>query len=259
MLNHRGAAHDSSNSAAIQVGKNQRFDHRTRGTGLYRAELECGLGRLETIDKSLPVQGGEAGYRAGSRLLTGTAERNTRGGRHCVGIAERRTLLSYSRAFYYLTFRVIERKAVFKSTRAREKFLEYLASANTTMRWCMRIYFIFGAKESHLVRRASDQNLPGLKQLADRLSIRDISAELENALPVQLQLTRDIKQYLFQKHTRMRLKCTFPGDVKNLTIGGLVCENEKGRERHNGIAGVGIERSAGRRSQRCRRGRCAEN
>ena len=74
------------------------------------------------------------------------------------------------------------------------------------MRWCMRTYFIFGAKESHLVGRASDQNLPGLKQLADRLSIHDISAELENALPVQLQLTRDIKQYLFQKHTRMRLK-----------------------------------------------------
>jgi len=57
--------------------------------------------------------------------------------------------ISYSRAFYYLTFRVNERKAVFKSTRARETFLEYLASTHTTMRWCMRTYFIFGAKESH--------------------------------------------------------------------------------------------------------------
>jgi hypothetical protein len=114
--------------------------------------------------------------------------------------------ISYSRAFYYLTFRVNERKTVFKSTRAREKFLEYLASANTAMRWCMRTYFIFGAKESHLVGRASDQNFPGLKQLADRLSLHDISTELEHALPVQLQLTRDIKQYLFQKHTRTRLK-----------------------------------------------------
>ena len=54
--------------------------------------------------------------------------------------------------------------------------------------------------------RASNQNLPGLKQLAGRLSIHDISAEPENAPPGQLQRTRDIKRNIFQKHTRMNLK-----------------------------------------------------
>jgi hypothetical protein len=70
----------------------------------------------------------------------------------------------------------------------------------------MRTDFTFFAKESYLVRRALGQNLPGLKQLADRLSIHEISAELEHDLPGQLLLTRDIKQYLSQKHTRMYLK-----------------------------------------------------
>jgi hypothetical protein len=65
---------------------------------------------------------------------------------------------------------------------------------------------IFGAEESNLMGRAPNQNLPGLKQLAGRLSIHDISAEPENAPPGQLQRTRDLKRNFFQKHTRMNLK-----------------------------------------------------
>jgi hypothetical protein len=70
----------------------------------------------------------------------------------------------------------------------------------------MRTDFTFFGKESYLVGRALGQNLPGLKQLADRLRVHDISAELEHTLPRQLLLTRDIKKYLFQKHARMKLK-----------------------------------------------------
>jgi len=66
--------------------------------------------------------------------------------------------------------------------------------------------FISFVKESYLVGRAPDQNLPALKQLADRLSIPDICAEVEHAFTGQPQLARGIELYLCQKYTRMKLK-----------------------------------------------------
>lgn len=62
-------------------------------------------------------------------------------------------------AFYHVTARGNERKAIFKSKRDREKFLEYLESANERYHAVIHAYCLMG-NHYHLLLQTPVGNLP---------------------------------------------------------------------------------------------------
>ena len=66
--------------------------------------------------------------------------------------------------------------------------------------------FIDFIKEKYLLGKEPDNNLPALKELSERASMRDIFNEVESEVNEELSLTRDIKLYLCRRYTRERLK-----------------------------------------------------
>lgn len=66
--------------------------------------------------------------------------------------------------------------------------------------------FISFIKKNYLSRRKPDKDLPALKQLEDRVSVKTICAEVEAAFSGQKRLARSIQIYLCQKYARRKLK-----------------------------------------------------
>ena len=66
--------------------------------------------------------------------------------------------------------------------------------------------FIDFIKENYLLDKEPDNNLPALKELSDRVSMRDIFHEVEFEVNKEELLKRDIKLYLCRRYTRERLK-----------------------------------------------------
>jgi REP element-mobilizing transposase RayT len=66
--------------------------------------------------------------------------------------------------------------------------------------------FIDFIKEKYLLSKEPDNNLPALKELSERVSMRDIFEEVESEASEEQSLTRDIKLYLCRRYTRERLK-----------------------------------------------------
>lgn len=66
--------------------------------------------------------------------------------------------------------------------------------------------FISFIKKNYLSRRKPDKDLPALKQLEDRVSVKTICVEVEAAFSGQKRLARSIQIYLFQKYARRKLK-----------------------------------------------------
>jgi REP element-mobilizing transposase RayT len=142
--------------------------------------------------------------------------------------------ITYPGAFYHVTSRGNERKAVFKSKRDREKFLEYLESA--TQRYDARIHaycmmdthyhllletpsgnlsqimrHINGAyttyfRDNFLSAKKLDKELPALKEFAKKTSMREIFKEVELVFTDDKVLSRNVKMYLCQRYTGKKLK-----------------------------------------------------
>ena len=75
--------------------------------------------------------------------------------------------ITYPGAFYHVTSRGNERKAVFKSERGREKFLEYLESA--TQRYDVRIHaYCMMDTHYHLLLETPSGNLPQIMRHSKR-------------------------------------------------------------------------------------------
>lgn len=66
--------------------------------------------------------------------------------------------------------------------------------------------FISFIKKNYLSRRKPDKDLPALKQLEDRVSVKTICVEVEAAFSGQKRLARSIQIYLCQKYARRKLK-----------------------------------------------------
>jgi hypothetical protein len=66
--------------------------------------------------------------------------------------------------------------------------------------------FICFVKATYLSHRKPDKNLPALKQLAERVSIQAICAEVEAAFAGHARFNRSIQMYLCQKYARMKLE-----------------------------------------------------
>jgi len=87
--------------------------------------------------------------------------------------------IAYPGAFYHVTSRGNERKAVFKSKRDRENFL---------------------------ANQKSDKDLPALRELTSSLSMQDIFCEVEAVFGKDSVLAKNMKMYLCRHHTAEKLK-----------------------------------------------------
>ena len=67
--------------------------------------------------------------------------------------------INYPGAFYHVTSRGNERKAVFKSNRDREKFLEYLETATLRYDAVVHVYILMD-NHYHLLLETPSGNLP---------------------------------------------------------------------------------------------------
>jgi REP element-mobilizing transposase RayT len=66
--------------------------------------------------------------------------------------------------------------------------------------------FVDYIKEKYLLDKKPDNNLPALKELSERASMRDIFDEVDSEVSEEQSLARDIKLYLCRRYTRERLK-----------------------------------------------------
>jgi putative transposase len=66
--------------------------------------------------------------------------------------------------------------------------------------------FIALIKDTHLAEIKPDNNVPALKELAERVSMRDIFDAVESLAGEEQSLARDIKLYLCRRHTSEKLK-----------------------------------------------------
>lgn len=66
--------------------------------------------------------------------------------------------------------------------------------------------FIAFIKDKFLSGKKSDKNLPALKELADKASLKDIFAEVESVFGKQASLSRNVKMFLCQRYTGEKLK-----------------------------------------------------
>ena len=66
--------------------------------------------------------------------------------------------------------------------------------------------FIAFIKDKFLSGRKPDKDLPALKKLVDKASLKDIFAEVESVFGKQSSLGRNVKMFLCQRYTGEKLK-----------------------------------------------------
>ena len=93
--------------------------------------------------------------------------------------------ITFPGAFYHVTSRGNERKAVFKSKRAREKFLDYLESATLRYDACIHAYCLMD-NHYHLLMETPSGNLP------------QIMRHINGAYTTFFNVRRDRSGHLFQ-------------------------------------------------------------
>jgi REP element-mobilizing transposase RayT len=97
----------------------------------------------------------------------------------------RQLRINYPGAFYHVTSRGNERKAVFKSTRDREKFLEYLETATLRYNAAVHVYCLM-ENHYHLLLETPLGNLP------------QIMRHINGAYTTYFNVKRDRSGHLFQ-------------------------------------------------------------
>ena len=95
--------------------------------------------------------------------------------------------ITFPGAFYHVTSRGNERKAVFKSKRDREKFLEYLESATQRYDALIHAYCLMDT-HYHLLLETPSGNLP------------QIMRHINGAYTTYFNVKRDRSGHLFQGH-----------------------------------------------------------
>jgi len=103
--------------------------------------------------------------------------------------------IAFPGAFFHVTARGNEHKAVFKSRRDREQFVDKgyespLKDVFGSVRLGSQA-FIDYIKKEFIPSRKSDRNVPALKPLASQATIPDICQALESVLCETLRLSRE--------------------------------------------------------------------
>jgi hypothetical protein len=117
--------------------------------------------------------------------------------------------IEYPGAFYHVTSRGNEQKAVYKSQRDREKFFSYLESA--TERYGAAVIlggeeFIAEIETRFLRDKQPDRDLPTLKDFSSRPGMGQIEKAVDSVLQSDKKLARQVKLHTCHRHSGMKLK-----------------------------------------------------